>query len=217
MTIEYAPLLYNVAPAVFGLPVAVPYVAGSGAIVLQSAVGLPSPPFRLAVCTLASAKLAGPNKVYAIYAATAIDSMTNVVTIPNTLEGTSDRNFAIGDLAGIWDNAGAITDLNNLAMIAVPTIATGIVASGNSSGTATVLSGQSSVQEVSCTGTGQGVMLPPIVLPSTLTVVNIGSHPILIYPQPGSTIYNSTSPITLNPSPPGARLVASSTTNWYSI
>lgn len=76
----------------------------------------------------------------------------------------------------------------------------GIVAAGNSQGTATPLppSGQVIAFDVQVVPSGSGVRLP---LYSRTTVNglirNSGANPLLIYPLPGGTINNSTNPYSL--------------------
>lgn len=105
--------------------------------------------------------------------------------------------------------------VGNLVMLAIPSVYVGVVAAGDSARTATPLVGQVSLQEATSTGPDQGVILPPISLPSSVSIVNIGTYPILVYPGTGCTIYNELGPITVEPGPPATRLVASSPTNWY--
>lgn len=105
--------------------------------------------------------------------------------------------------------------VGNLVMLAIPSVYVGVVAAGDSASNAATLGGQVSFQEVKATGPDQGVMLPPISMPSSVSIVNIGTYPILVYPNSGCTIYNEFGPITVEPGPPATRLVASSPTNWY--
>jgi hypothetical protein len=208
--------LYNVAPRVGGLTVAVRYTAGNGAIVLSSIAGLPSPPFRLTIVTAAS-RLLGLEEVLTVFGITMVNSLTNVLTISGPLEGTSDQNFAIGDLAEIRDCAGAITDLNNAVQGMVPTLVLGIVAAGNSQGTATQLASLPSIQEVITVPSGSGVVLPPPSPGAEIIVINAGVNSLEVYPGVGFTINNNSSPLTFGPTPPAAKFIGSSTTNWYSV
>jgi len=213
MTIAYALQLYNVAPRVAGLTVAVPYVAGSGVLVISSIATLPPVPFRLTVVTLSS-RGSGLNEVLTCFPVLNVASMTNVLTLGGPIEGTQDRNYAIGDLCEIRDNSSAITDLNAAVLSATPIIVTGLTATGTDEATALPLVGNNSIQEVTVTGAGTGVTLPVPTLPASVTVINTGLNPLAVYPAAGGTIYNVSSPVTIDVGA-SLRFFASSTSNWY--
>ena len=213
--ISYKLSLYNTAPFIGGpgYALAVPYTAGSGSLVVNSAVGLPAAPFRLTVVT-ASSRGTGLNEVLTVYGISVVSG--NTLTIASVLEGTSDRNYSVGDYCEIRDDAGSITDLNNAALAVTPTVVTGLAATGNSQGTALALSGNNSIQEVTTVPSGSGVSLPTPTLPASVIVINAGSNPLLVYPPAGGTIWNSSSPYSLAAGH-ATRWVASSTTNWYAV
>jgi hypothetical protein len=138
------------------------------------------------------------------------------LTLGSAIENTTDRNYSIGDLAEVRDNGGAITDLNAAMQGVVPTIVTGITASGTNQATATPLVGNNSVQEVTTVSSGQGVSLPTPALPASIIVVNASETPLLVYPPIAGTIFNASTPVTLAGGT-SASWVASSTTNWYPV
>lgn len=197
-TTAYELELFNVAPRIGGYKLVAPYIAGQGVIYLNSLVGLPNPPFRLTVVTLAS-RGTGLLEVLTVYPVTSVNTGNNSVIIGSPIENTSDRNYSIGDIAEIRDDASAITDLNAAVIAVTPTVITGVVAAGTNQSTATHLVGNCSIQQVSSVPTGTGVILPIPVLPASVTVINAGANSLLVYPQVGATINGGSGPFTVSP------------------
>lgn len=211
MSLGFKLSLFNVAPGI-SIPLAMPYTQGSGTLILQSAVGLPTPPFRLTVVTAAS-QGTGLNEVLTCFNVTGVSGTTLTITYP-TLENTVDQNFSIGDLSQIRDQSGAITDLNAAVMMAVPVVYTGLASSGTNQGTALPLLGSFSRQEIATTPAGSGVSLPTATPTAQVLVINAGTDPILVYPPSGGTIWNDTSPVEVNPGF-SQLFFGSSATNYY--
>lgn len=188
MSLIYQLSLDNVAPGI-SIPLAMPYVQGSGTLILQSGSGLPAPPFRLTVVTAAS-QGTGLNEVLTVFKITGVSGSTLSITYP-TLENSVDQNFSIGDLAQIRDQSGAITDLNNAVEAITPTIYDSLTAAGTNQGTATALFGPCSINRVTTVASGTGVILPVIVLPTSIAVSNNGANDLSVYPPTGGTIGNN--------------------------
>ena len=98
-------------------------------------------------------------------------------------------------------------------------IYTGLTATGSSQATALQLAGRGdSVQEVTTVAASTGVLLPPIVLPMRIEVVNQGVSSLSVYPRSGGTIDNgSVNAAVQVAAGKSATYEASSLTNWYSV
>jgi hypothetical protein len=96
---------------------------------------------------------------------------------------------------------------------------TGLTALGSNQATALALAGRGdSIQEITTVASSTGVLLPPIVLPMRVEIVNQGASTLSIYPQLGGTIDNgSTNAAVTLASGKAAIYEASSLTNWYTV
>ena len=98
-------------------------------------------------------------------------------------------------------------------------LVTGQTAAGSNQATALVLPGRAdSVVEVTTVASSTGVLLPPIIPPMRIEIVNQGSNTLSIYPQPGGTIDNGAANSAKTLSSGNATILeASSLTNWYTV
>ena len=94
-------------------------------------------------------------------------------------------------------------------------VATGITAAGATQGTATALTADINV--VSTVAAGTGVLLPTVPTGRSVTVVNRGAYPLLIYPEGASVIdgLSASAGLTI-PSNSWVMFDGSSATQWYS-
>ncbi len=190
-------ILNNLANNVIGLTLASAYTAGGGSMTLSSGGSLlPTTPFRMTVVTAATYQTS--SEALTIYEVTGVSG--NVLTLASNgaggaIEGTTDRNYAVGDKVDLRLTAGAITDLNTAV---APAVTTGITATGSNQSGAAALSapsyfGSPSYQVVTSVLTGaNGVALPSLsTSPSNvgmqIAVTNAGVSPLLVYPANGSS------------------------------
>jgi hypothetical protein len=98
-------------------------------------------------------------------------------------------------------------------------IYTGLTAAGSNQATALPLAGRGdSLQEITTVGSSTGVLLPPIILPMRVEIVNQGAHTLSIYPQPGGTLDDGTANAAETLASGDAVIYeASSLTNWYTV
>jgi hypothetical protein len=84
------------------------------------------------------------------------------------------------------DVSNLTTDLGNKQPVTIA--AAGLTAAGSTQGTALVLSGNNSVQEITTAAAGTGVQLPTPAASSEVTVVNRGANAIIVYPASSGVI-----------------------------
>ena len=98
-------------------------------------------------------------------------------------------------------------------------LVTGQTATGTNQATALPLPGRAdSVVEVTTVASSTGVLLPPIVLPMRVEIVNQGANTLSIYPQPGGTLNNGSVNAAVTVTAGNATILeASSLTNWYTV
>jgi hypothetical protein len=104
--------LYTPQNRVIGLQLAAAHQAGSGSLQLQAGQGarITGPfPARATVVTQATYGL-GAAEVATIFGVTAVAG--DVVTVAGAIDGTTDRNFGVGDYFEMRASAGYIGDLN---------------------------------------------------------------------------------------------------------
>ena len=208
--------LANLANNVAGLTLAAAYTAGTSSTFQLSAGAslLPAPPFRITVVTAGTYQTS--SETLTIYEVTAVAGEVLTVGVSSPIEGTTDRNFAIGDRVDLRLTAGTISDLNTAV---TPVQTTGITAAGTNQATATALAAPTFFASpatfvVSTVASGTGVVLPAAIAGMDITVVNAGANPLLVYPATGGSIDGAAAnaPMSIPPAGGAVNLVAYGTT-----
>ncbi len=100
-----------------------------------------------------------------------------------------DHLTIVSDGSATWYGVSRLNSIASVVPYVFESVGTGIVAAGTSQGTATLITDKYS--SVSTVPTGTGVVLPTFVnigVGVTLTILNDGANPLLIYPQSGASI-----------------------------
>lgn len=135
------------------------------------------------------------------------------VTVNNQIvvwNGTSGTTIAAGSGNGTVYAVGGVYNTSNTV--------TGISAAGTNQTTATALSGNISLQEVTTTSSGQGASLPVATPWSRIGVVNRGANALLVYPATNGTINSLAANATYTlPVNSAVTFYGKNATAWYTI
>jgi hypothetical protein len=145
-------------------------------------------------------------------------SNTNVFNISNLgaigwplLNGTGTR-LLVADLNGTMTRS----SVDPALIEPLTTVATGLTAAGTTQGTALVLTGANSLQEVTTAASGTGVVLPTSTTSASVSVINRGANAIIVYPASGATINGQAANTGFTLPANGAiTFQGKSTTAWY--
>ena len=205
--------LNNLANNVSGLTLANAYTAGSGSFTLTSGGSMfPAAPCRMTVITAATYQT--PAETLTIYEVTGIAG--NVITVSGAIEGTTDRNYAVGDKVDLRLTAGSVNDLNTSLTPLIETVA----ATGSTQGGAAALAASSFFAtegfHLITASAAAGVVLPAITSAGhKSTVINTSAFVITVYPNGSQTINGGSGGMGIT-IPAGATktFVSSTTSNW---
>lgn len=155
-----------------------------------------------------------PNANYAAYSGNANTSNTAI-----TVTGSAQSNItSVGTLTGLTVNGNTSTQNLTLSGYTFLSVSSSVAAAGSTQGTATVLAKEISVVTTMTPTTASGVRLPDAITGMAVTVINVSSGTINVYPGVGASIDSIT---TNNPFPLGAgarlQFVATSSAKWYSL
>lgn len=132
----------------------------------------------------------------------------NATKINTGVVDNTEFNYLDGVTSGIQGQ------LNNLQTLA--TTVTGLTAAGTNQGTALVLSGSYSLQEVTTAASGTGVQLPVATTASRITVVNRGANAIVVYPATSGIINGQSANLGYTlPANGVMTFIGKSSTSWY--
>lgn len=127
-----------------------------------------------------------------------------------------DNNFTlkVSPDGSSWFNALKI--IASTGRVAFKSIATGIAAAGSTQGTATVLT--ATFNEVTTTGSGEGVALPSAEAGEMVMVANQGSNALSVYPASGHSINSLSANVAVSLAADTRKLFFAATgSKWYAL